>query len=95
MTAWIDFTAIVGVFILGIFIAVIGYLLSKKDAHQENMIDALFKKHDEDASRLQTLEIKIAETHYQKPEVDRLFDKFKGYLDEKFTSIESILKDKT
>lgn len=80
--------------VVGIVVAVIGYLLARKDAAQESLISELFRKHEEDAFRLQALELRIASSHYQKPEVDRLMDKFKDFLDEKFMSLESMLKEK-
>lgn len=80
--------------LIGVVVSVIGYLLSRKDTAQEAQIYELYHKHEEDAARLQALEIRIAGSHYQKPEVDRLLDKFKGYLDEKFLALEHLVKEK-
>ena len=81
--------------ILAAFIGIVRYQLNQKDEAQAKQIDMLFKKHDDDAERLQLLELNVAGRHYQKDEVDRLFDKFKNYLDERFATIENILKGKT
>jgi hypothetical protein len=90
-----DSWVVIGVFVVGGIFSVIGYLLSRKDVSQETQILELYKKHEDDVYRLQILELKIAETHYRKPEVDRLIDGLKGYLNEKFSAIEQILKEKT
>ena len=81
--------------ILAAFIGIVRHQLNQKDEAQARQIEMLFKKHDDDAERLQMLELNVAGHHYQKDEVDRLFDKFKGYLDERFSHIEQILKGKT
>jgi len=63
----------------------IGYLLRQKDADQQRQLeelqrqkDALWEKHDEDAERLQELELKIASEHYVKRELDGKFDKLES-----------------
>jgi len=63
----------------------IGYLLRQKDADQQRQLeelvrqkDALWEKHDEDAERLQALELKIASEHYVKRELDGKFDKLES-----------------
>lgn len=68
-------------FIGGIF-SLIFWLLRKKDESQEKQIEAqqkqielLFKKHDDDAQRLAELELKIAQNHYIKPELDNKFER--------------------
>ena len=80
--------------ILAAFIGIVRYQLNQKDEAQAKQIDMLFKKHDDDAERLQLLELNVASRHYQKDEVDRLFDRFKSYLDDKFISLEALIKNK-
>lgn len=58
---------------VGVVVAVIGYLLARKDAHQEKQIEALWEKHDQDAARLQDVELDIAKRHYVKDELDARF----------------------
>lgn len=90
-----DAITIVVVFIVGAFFSVVGYLLMAKDAAQESRIVLLFAKHEEDAAKLQTLEVKIADTHYQKTDVNRLVDSLTLYFDKQFFSLREILKDHT
>lgn len=68
---------------------VLWWLLRQKDAHQakqiekqESSINLLFQKHDDDVRKLSELELKIASSHYIKPE-----------LDAKFLSLENSIKD--
>lgn len=59
----------------GAIFSIIGYLLSRKDAQQAAQIKLLWEKHDDDAQRLQLLELDIAKHHYLKAELDPKFDK--------------------
>lgn len=67
--------------ITAVFI-VLWWLLRQKDASQAQQINLLFTKHDDDARKLSELELKIASSHYIKPE-----------LDAKFMSLENSIKD--
>ena len=58
----------------GLF-AVLWWLLRQKDSAQQKQISMLFEKHDEDAKRLQDLELDIAKHHYLKVELDPKFDR--------------------
>ncbi len=55
--------------------AIVWWLLRMKDIRQQESIDILFKKHDEDAKRLDDFKLEIAKLHYVKPELDAKFDK--------------------
>jgi hypothetical protein len=94
--------------ILGILIVpAIGYLLNKKDSAQEEDIkdlkktaELLFKKHDEDAANLASLQLQIAKEHYLKHELDARFtsleDAFRDGMQElgrKFDKLTDILVD--
>ena len=71
---------------------VLWWLLRQKDSAQQAQLDALraliagqaeqitllFRKHDDDAQRLADLELKIAERHYQKQELDSKFDRLEA-----------------
>lgn len=60
---------------LGIIVAVVGYFLRQKDEAQAKQIATLWIKHDEDAEKLQNLELRIASEHYVKRELDGKFDR--------------------
>lgn len=61
----------------GVF-TVLWWLLRQKDYRQEKQIELLFQKHDDDAKRLQDLELEIAKNHYLKNELDAKFDKIEN-----------------
>ena len=65
-----------------ILIGVVGWLLSNKDAKQQQEIAILFKKHDDDAAALAALRVEIAKEHYLKHE-----------LDDRFRSLEQAIKE--
>ena len=67
------------VLLVSIIFAVIGYLLSRKDAQQASDITLLWEKHDDDAKRLQDLELDIAKHHYLKAELDPKFEQLTIY----------------
>ena len=71
-----EYAVIEGVIVIlsGLF-AVLWWLLRNKDASQQKEISTLWDKHDEDAKRLQDLELDIAKHHYLKIELDPKFDR--------------------
>ena len=84
----------IAIFILTGLFSVLWFLLRKKDEAQEqhicaqdHQIEILFTKHDQDADRLTELELKIAEKHYLKTELDTKFDKLENALREEFKSM--------
>lgn len=56
-------------------VGVVGYLLRQKDVEQALQIKLLFKKHDDDVERLAALELRIAQDHYRKIDLDPKFDR--------------------
>jgi hypothetical protein len=72
---------------------IIGWLLSNKDAKQAEEIKLLFKKHDDDSKELMELRIKIAEQHYQKPELDAKFSDINATLKTGFAGLEASIKE--
>lgn len=48
--------------------------LRRQNSAQQSQINLLFKKHDEDAERLEALRLEIATHHYVKGELDTRFD---------------------
>lgn len=82
--------------VLGILVAVIGYLLRSKDLSQEKEIEdlrksnqLLFKKHDEDVAKLALFEKEVANLHYQKSELDLKFSSMEGTMKEGFVVLGS------
>lgn len=72
----------IALFALGTIFSIIGWLLKnavaaqkEKTSEQTKLIETLFRKHDEDARRLDELRLEIARKHYVKEELDSRFDK--------------------
>ena len=76
------------------FFGVVGYLLIKKDATQEASIVDLYKKHEDDSRKLATLEVKIAENHYPKGELDRMFDRLTTTINQRFDQLQTRLSER-
>lgn len=75
----------IGLTVFGGIASVVWWLLRQKDEAQakqievqEGNIETLFRKHDEDAKRLQDLELEIAKNHYLKNELDAKFDRMEA-----------------
>ena len=66
---------------------VILYLFKTKEIAQNELIATLFKKHDEDAGRLQQLEVTIAREYYVKGELDPMFAKMEHAFRDGFNSL--------
>lgn len=54
---------------------VMWWLLRNKDEAQAEQIALLFRKHDDDAQRLENLRLEIARNHYERAELDKRFDR--------------------
>lgn len=67
--------------------SVLFWLLQMKDSKQAKQIDLLFEKHDADAEKLQALELRIAQQHYDKRELDVKFDKLERTFSEGFFTL--------
>ena len=83
----------IGLFVMTLVFGVLGWLLSNKDAKQADELKLLFKKHDEDVAELTNLRIKIAEQHYQKPELDAKFNDINATLKSGFLGLEASIKE--
>jgi hypothetical protein len=70
-------------------VGVVGYLLRQKDVEQAKSIALLFKKHDDDVTRLNDFELRIAQNHYIKPELDTKFNKLETTIKESMDSLGS------
>lgn len=77
---------------LSVLVSAVAYLLRQKDAQQEQSIKLLFKKHDEDAARLDAFQLEIAREHYVKAELDSKFDRLEQTTREGFISVSSEIK---
>lgn len=80
--------------LVGVVLGVIAYLLDRKDRQQERALDEqkqqielLFKKHDEDAKRLQEVELDIAKRHYVKEELDSKFERLEAAIKSTMTEL--------
>ncbi len=67
--------------LFALLVGIIGYLLARRDAQQEKLIDDLYNKHNDDVARLNVLALKLAEDHYKKPEIHQIIDSVKQSLD--------------
>ena len=74
----------IGLACLGVLITVIGYLLSQKDAKQEELIKDLYTKHEADEKELTHLRIQIADGYHKKPEIDSKIEKLEKSIIEGF-----------
>lgn len=74
---------------MGVLIAIVGWLLSNKDAKQAKEIDLLFKKHDADAQALADLKLEIAKEHYLKHELDQRFQQLDSTFREGFRELKT------
>lgn len=81
MEVWVIQTGVL------VLLGLIGYLLRQKDVEQGKLIALLFKKHDEDAERLNKFELRIAQEHYLKPELDVRFTEIKISIKEAMDSL--------
>jgi hypothetical protein len=70
---------------VGSLVAVLGYLLKRKDEEQSHLIEELFSLHRADADRLHAMELKIASDHYVKAEMDSKFDKLESAMKSGFS----------
>lgn len=81
MEPWIIQTGILSL------VGIIAYLLRQKDAEQAKSIVMLFKKHDEVRKDLNNFELRIAQEHYVKPELDSKFNEMKLTIKESMDSL--------
>ena len=57
-----------------VLFGLLGWLLTNKDARQEESIRLLFKKHDEDVEELHRLQRELDRDYYPKSELNPKFD---------------------
>lgn len=82
-----DLGALIASFVAAI-VAVIGYLLAKKDAVQEKQINDLYEKHEVDSAQLHNLSVKLAENYHAKTDIKDLLDTMKAFLNDRFNRLE-------
>lgn len=92
----------IGLFFLTALLGVMGFLLIRRDAKQEEtirehkeahdkLIADLYAKHEEDSKRLEALAIDVAKNYNPKHEITGLFDTFRLYLNERFDRLEQAM----
>jgi hypothetical protein len=60
--------------VIGIIFSVIGYLLADKDRKQGAETEKMFMLHHRLKEEISLFQLKVAENHYPKNELDRRFD---------------------
>ena len=60
---------------LSVSIGLLAWLFQQRDAARQSEIKLLFEKHDQDAKRLEDLQLEIARQYYVKPEIDSRLDR--------------------
>lgn len=78
--------------VVGMVLALVGYLLKRKDEEQEKLIEDLYNKHNTDAERLHQVELKLAADHYVKSELDTKFDKLELVISTGFRDLNAHLE---
>lgn len=68
MEAWLP------AFIVGLVFSVIGYLLASKDKKQSEDVEKLYGLCHKLKDDMSTFQLKVAENHYPKNELDKRFD---------------------
>lgn len=79
-------------FIAGLVLTVIGYLISKRVDTMSDEIKALQLMHVQDVAALEAHRLKIAENYLPATAVEKMFNQFRDYLDERFNTIEQIAR---
>lgn len=74
----------------GIF-TVLWFLLRQKDAAQAEQIRELFRKHEEDASKLAVLELKLAHEYHSKGDMKDVLENLKLFFNERFDRMEEAI----
>lgn len=72
----------------GLFSVLWGFL-KLQNAQQADQIRILFKKHDDSVKEIRGLELKIAQEHYVKGELDTKFDKLERAFSDGFKELGS------
>ena len=73
---------------MSILSIILGFL-KHQNQQQSKQIDTLFIKHDEDVAKLSNLELRIAQDHYLKSELDPKFEKLERAFVEGFKELGS------
>jgi len=75
-----------------IITGIIGWLLSRKDDQQAKELATLYRLHDEDSAKLETLQREVDREHYRKNELDSKFDKLDVSIKEGFAGLREDMK---
>lgn len=69
----------------------VGYLLVRKDSAQEEQIKELFRKHEDDAGKLNILELKLAHEYHSKTDLKDVLENLKMFFNERFDRMEDAI----
>jgi peptidoglycan hydrolase CwlO-like protein len=90
-------TSSIAAVVLGGVISLFMWLLSKKDESQQNQINLLnkqiidlYNKHEDDAKKLQSLELQVARDYNSKDEIQSLLGDIKKTMAENFDQIREL-----
>ena len=86
---WVDII----LFILGVLVTIIGYLMSKRVESLAEDINNLYQVHHLDEKALNELNLKIAENYPIKQDLRIMTQDLKDYFDERFKVVEQIAKN--
>lgn len=78
-------------FIVGGVFSVLWFLLRQKDAAQADQIKDLYRKHDDDSSKLSTLELKLAHEYHSKHDMKDVLENLKLFFNERFDRMEEAI----
>lgn len=80
------------IFIFGLLMSIIGYLISNKVAKLEAKQDHQDTLHNLDVAALAELRVLIAQQHPTKDDIKDIMENLKTYLDERFNNVEQIAR---
>ena len=78
------------ILVLTLFTTLMAWLFQQRDAARQSEIKLLFEKHDQDAKRLEDLQLEIARQYYVKPEIDSRLDRITSGIDRLSTEIKEL-----
>ena len=74
----------IGLFVLTVIFSIFGWIL-------RSTVDRMGLEIERNRNKIVDLELKVAETHHSKTEIDGIFENFKTYMNERFDRIEKAI----